>query len=231
MTVSSVSFAFSNIAKCVFIGFSDFKEISSNLYVSENIRDVDYPKIKGLIASARRRIADVYGKPTANPVIIIADTQDEIDGFDLHDIPGTTFYLPWRTYLVLNFHKAGIDVVSHELVHAEIVHRLGYFKRVREIPTWFDEGAALQVDWRPQYAEVKRINSAELARLMTLDTPGKFWSHDKAQNIKNYQSAKAAVAQFYREHPSISLYDILALIDSGKHFGDVVVYPHEGTSD
>lgn len=222
---SGASFAFGNIARCMFIGFSNFKNISNNLYVSEHVNEVDYPKIKELIANARLRITDVYGKPMANPVIIVADTKKETGNFGLHDIPGTTFFLPWRTYLVLNFQKAGIDVVSHELVHAEIVYRVGYFKRVREIPTWFDEGAALQVDWRPQYKEIKHISRAELARVRTLNTPDKFWSDNKIQNIKNYQSAKVAVAQFYQEHPSVSLYDIMSLIHSGKHFDDVVPIP------
>jgi len=66
---------------------------------------------------------------------------------------------------------------------------------MRKMPTWLDEGIALQVDHRPRYTKLTNINQAELERVVSLSTPKLFWSQEPEQNIKNYQSAKMAVQE------------------------------------
>jgi hypothetical protein len=219
---SGVAYAYSNIARCIFVDYSNFTEIQNNLYVSGHISSNEHTNIRVMIYDAKRRITKYYGKPKANPVVIVTGNKEEAENYGLHDIPGSLFFTPWNSYLVLNHYKAGVDVASHEFVHAEIVDRLGYFTRQRELPTWFDEGAALQVDFRPQYTETTEIKKEELNRVTALDSPDKFWSSDTEQNIKNYQSAKIAVAKFLKEHPSRSLYALLARIIEGEKFEEII---------
>lgn len=45
-----------------------------------------------------------------------------------------------------------MDVVAHEMAHAELAHRIGY-RRANQLPDWFEEGLALQVDERYTEAE------------------------------------------------------------------------------
>ena len=87
-----------------------------------------------------------------------------------------------------------------------------------------DEGAALQVDFRPQYTEITELNKVELDRVTALDSPDKFWSRDEEQNIKNYQSAKVAVAKLFKEHSPEFLYTFLEKISEGESFKEVVNY-------
>jgi len=216
------AYSFSHIVRSAFIDFLDFNKIDGNIYLSETLPEQANQKITQLIENARTRITEYYGKPEAQPIIIVIGTEQEAKNYRLYDTPGTLYFTPWQNYLVLSYKNMNIDVISHELVHAEIVHRLGYFTRQQEIPTWFDEGAALQVDLRPNYTKITQISQDEFQRVITLDSPDKFWSSDKAQNIKNYQSSKVVVTQFFQEHPSLSLYAMLQMINDGKTFKQII---------
>lgn len=217
------AYSFSHVVRFVFIDFLDFDKINGDIYISETLPEQASQKTIQLIESSKARITEYYGKPEAQPIIIIVDNGQEAKNYGLHGgTPGTLYFAPWQSYLVLDYQDIGIDVTSHELVHAEIVHRLGYFKRQQEIPTWFDEGAALQVDLRPNYTKITQISQNEYQRVTSLDSPDKFWSSDKAQNIQNYQSSKVAVTQFFQDHPSLSLYGMLQMINDGKTFKQII---------
>ena len=219
MLTSGTAYGFSNVTRYVFIDFLDFKKIQNNLYVSEHISSGEHQNIQTLIQNARFRITEHYGKPEANPVIIVIGNQQEAEDYGLYDTPGSLFFMPWQNYLVLHYPKCGVDVASHELVHAEMVDRLGYFKRQEEIPTWFDEGVALQVDFRQNYRiNLDQFEKSEILRVRTLDSPEKFWSEDKQQNMRNYQAAKAAVAMVFESLSKKELYSVLAGIKEGDKF-------------
>lgn len=211
-------YGFANIARCALIDFSGFNEIAKNVYVSGKLPESSHRDVMTLLGEAKLRITQHYGAPRANPVIIVVGNDREAIDYGLYGAPGKLFYTPWNNYLVLNYEKKSVDVAAHELVHAEIVSRLGYFRRQRAIPTWFDEGAAMQVDFRPKYSvNPGSFDKSEIQRVMKLNSRAKFWSSNKAQNIKNYQAAKAAVAMFLKGHPSESLYVLLAEIKKGKN--------------
>jgi hypothetical protein len=216
------TYFYSNIVRCIFIDSSNFREIQENLYVSEHIKSEQNIEITMMLTEARKRIADFYGDPEASPTIIVTGNKVEAKNLGVGESPGIFFYAPWGNYLILNWSKTGIDVVAHELVHAEIAERLGYFKRMRKMPTWFDEGAALQVDFRPRYTEISSIEPSERKRITSLNSPSDFWSKDKNQNIRNYQSAKVAVAEIFREHPSSKLFDLLRKLKSGTKFSELL---------
>jgi len=62
-----------------------------------------------------------------------------------------------------------------------------------KMPTWLDEGIALQVDHRPKYAGLPDIDKTEFERIISLKKPSVFWTESAEQNIKNYQNSKVAV--------------------------------------
>ncbi len=217
------SMAYTHIMRSVFIDFSDFVEIKNNLYVSSQLHKADQNEISSLIKKATTRIETYFGPVEADPVIIVVANQNEAADYGLHDTPGALLYAPWQSYLILDYQKKSLDVTAHELVHAEIVHRLGYFKRSEQIPTWFDEGVALQVDYRPQYAiETLKKSDEELEKVTLLDTPKKFWSTDKKRNIANYQAAKVVVNKYFQHIDPENLYLILSRIKDGEEFGEVI---------
>ncbi|MCV6591004.1 MAG: hypothetical protein OIF57_18580 [Marinobacterium sp.] len=210
------TYAYTNIVRLALIDNLNFKSVGENLYISEHLSDQDEKSITAMLMAARKRITTHYGEPIAAPLIVVSSSQEEREAFGLYDVPGTLFFTPWRSYLVLNYQTANVDVAAHELVHAEVVERVGYLKRQFDIPTWFDEGVAMQVDYRPKYDLSEKITVPEFKRVISLTTPDKFWSHDKNQNVENYRSAKAAVFELF-ENTDESLYSLLSKIASGDH--------------
>ncbi|MPV85690.1 hypothetical protein [Ostreibacterium oceani] len=212
-----VGYYYSYMIRLVFIDSFGFIEIADEIYTQKKFSEKDQKKAINLISEARQRVTDYYGEPLANPKILFVSDDEEATKLNLpKGIPGVAYLTPWESYIILDANKIGIDVVAHELVHAEILARLGYLKRTMEIPTWFDEGAALQVDFRHHYIDLPTITSAEFFRVTALDKPSKFWSDDAQQNIRNYQGAKAAYAKLLGQNSSVGLYYILDKVKQGE---------------
>ncbi len=222
VAASGAAYSYTHILRSIFIEFGGFNNVGKNLYISDELDKNARNEVVALIEGARARIKQYYGDPQANPVIIVAANESEAKDYGLIDTPGIFFFTPWQGYLVINYSQKSIDVIAHELLHAEIVDRLDYFLRQKEIPTWFDEGAALQIDLRKQYMiEPTSFDPTEIQRVIQLDSPGEFWSDNKEQNIRNYRASKAAVAMVLRAFPSRSLYSLLARVRDGEGFGEV----------
>ncbi len=137
VAASVTAYAYAYIVRCALIDYSGFTQISGNLYVSYKLPQGSHQEIEALLRDARSRITGHYGTPRANPVIVVVSDQQEANDYGIYDAPGKLFFTPWNNYLVLNYKRKSVDVAAHELVHAEIVDRLGYFRRQYSIPVWF----------------------------------------------------------------------------------------------
>lgn len=208
-------YAYASVLRLVLIDYSDFRQIENNIYISKSLPKDAELKTLALLENARHRIADRYGNPIALPLTVVLGNKREQERYGLNGPPGMFLFAPWGGYLLLAFDKADIDVTAHELVHAEIFSRVGYLRRQFEIPTWFDEGAAMQVDYRSKYTSSSAIDQAEFVHLISLDKPAKFWSSDKNQNIENYRNSKAAVAELFLSTEE-GLYTLLEKIRQGE---------------
>ena len=214
LLLAGASYSYAHIVRLVFIDYSGLHVVNDNLYLSGNLSPDAEKTIAALLKSARERISARYGEPMADPVVVVLSSPEEKRDFGLYDVPGTLFFAPWGGYLLLSYQSGSIDVTAHELVHAEVVERVGYWKRQFDIPTWFDEGAAMQVDHRARYRLSGSIGLAEFDRVVGLGTPGQFWTDNKEQNIDNYRGAKGAVAELF-DTTDASLYSLLANIKAG----------------
>jgi len=215
LALAGITYAYANVARLVLVEHSSLSAIENNMYVSEALSPNDRLAISNILVSARERIAIHYGEPTAKPLVVVLSSQEEKQNFGLYDAPGKFLFVPWGSYLLLSHQEANIDVAAHELVHAEIFNRVGYLKRQLKIPTWFDEGVAMQVDYRPKYDSSKNISLSEFERIISLTAPEKFWTNDKSKNIENYRGAKAAVFELFK-HTERELYPLLAEIEVGN---------------
>ena len=210
------SCSYAHIVRLAFINYSDFHVVNSNIYLSESLSPDDEKTVVSLLKSARERIAEHYGEPMADPVVVVLSSPEKKREFGLYDVPGTLLFVPWGSYLLLSYQTGNIDVTAHELVHAEVVERVGYWKREFDIPSWFDEGAAMQVDHRERYRLSGSIGLAEFDRVVGLGTPGQFWTDSKEQNIDNYRGAKGAVTELC-DMTDAGLYSLLDKVKAGDH--------------
>ena len=215
-------YTFSNIVQAMLVPSSDFVQIEPGLYVSDRLDQAGQERLAALLVEAKARVVQTYGPISASPVTIVAQGMEEARQYGLGESPGTLFSTPWQQYLVLNYQKlAGADVIAHELMHAELGERVGYVKRMLQIPTWYDEGVAMQVDFREQYS-VQGINEDAIKAVKELSSAAMFWTDDRAQTVQNYRAAKKAVADLFGVDGSSRLYETLSSIESGKTFDEVV---------
>lgn len=215
ISILGTGWAYASVVRLALIDYSDFRDIGAKVYLSKSLPEGAEQKILPLLENARQRVAVKYGNPVALPVTVVLGSKNEQARYGLNGPPGKFLFAPWGGYLLLDFEKANIDVTAHELVHAEIFSRVGYLRRQFEIPTWFDEGAAMQVDYRKKYTSHDAIDQDEFAQLISLDKPAKFWGSDKNQIIDNYRKSKAAVAELLISTDE-NLYSLLEKIRHGE---------------
>ena len=88
--------------------------------------------------------------------------------------------------------------------HAELRSRLSA-KAQKAIPTWFDEGLALQNDYRERYSEAQWIaqtdNGKNTVALEDMDTPAEFYAGEAEDRRFRYLNAKHELDVSVRRMP------------------------------
>ena len=222
LVFAGTTFAYSHVFWLSTIEYSDFNNISNNIYIDPQLEKSEYEKIITLLSKSKARIISKYGSFTAMPVIVITGTKDNAKKYGLGAFPGKAFAAPWEEYIVINHQAHDVNLVAHELMHAQVREILGYWAYQIKIPTWFDEGVAMQVDHRESYkVDYKLFSQQEMNRVKTLNSPAKFWTNSKEQDIKNYRTAKAAVQKMLAQYPPNTLYTMLLKIRQGGEFSSI----------
>jgi len=168
LLISSASYTivFAKQIRCHFVAWSELKAVDDRLYVDPNMPPEQIAQIVSMVAEARRRDAQFYGVLQATPVTIAGQDTRVIDKFGQRGnrMAVTHLYLG-NAYIVLGPDGLDVDVVAHETMHAELSDRLGWLKREMSIPAWFDEGLAMQADYRESYSEEAWQQRTENGRL------------------------------------------------------------------
>ena len=144
-----------------------------------------------LILDAESRISEVYGKTKAPHYI--ANSSSAMTRWLFKANPyAKTITIPGKSCVVIGPNGGKVDVLAHELVHAEIANRLGYWSYLTRLPVWFNEGAAMQVDDRPQYDLA--VDTVTVKLMRQLPETSAFYAGDDALITRRYGLAKQAVA-------------------------------------
>lgn len=138
--------------KCYWVKYSNFQKIkhNENIYISPTITPKMIHILEERLKKAKERVKNFWGTRQANPFIIFCATESEFQYFGMKkfEVPALTHMTAWGSFIVVKPDGMTVDIIAHELMHAEILTRLGWYIKSREIPAWFDEGLALQVDYR-----------------------------------------------------------------------------------
>jgi hypothetical protein len=195
---------------------ASFEKISDNVCVNRNnagSRD----EITHLIGEAKSRVAVFFESLTCrdHTVIIICDDDKllaKLGGdHDTHHF--STLFPVKRSYVSVSTEYLTVDVLAHELTHAELYERLSG-KAFRRVPTWFNEGIALQNDYREQYGPEawaeQTDNGKNIVAHEDMDTAAEFYSGTKEDRRFRYLNAKHDVTEWLEKH---GLQGFMALID------------------
>jgi hypothetical protein len=138
------------VIHCYLVKWSDLEEIADNIYVDPDMPDWNRNYLINAVEEGEDRVGNLFGDVIGKPIIIAGHTMDVMQeyGGNSYNTIGRTYLTLLGAYIVLG--PDGItmqDVIAHELAHAELTARIGH-KNVEILPDWFEEGLALQVDYR-----------------------------------------------------------------------------------
>jgi hypothetical protein len=158
-------------------------------------------------------------KYSADPWIIIAADPESARrySFNLH---ATIHPSPFgRAYVVLGPEGlSDIDVVAHELAHAEHLERAGILLWWLT-PAWFREGLAMQVDHRTKYGESALLRAIEAGEpVPNVQEMISFRQFSRGNLPLNYAAARRAVATIYHRLGPSGLSSLLRQQRLGRSF-------------
>jgi hypothetical protein len=176
------------------VRYSSFEEIAPSVFVEPGMPAGQREQTLELLAAGRARVARFYGTYSASPVIIVGSSMARLSPFASNSY-ASTHYSPLGAAVVFGPQGQSLDVVSHELAHAELFARIGWWRMLSKVPTWFDEGLAMQFDHRPEYSDDAYAKLAEgggLTELERLTTARGFFDADA---VAHYVQARHEVGQ------------------------------------
>lgn len=197
---------------CEFIGFTHFTEVSDNVYVDQSISPVQQVTLVETVQAAVQRVSDIYGAPTSNPrIIATSETHYGKLGFNPTGMQSSGFF---HECIFLGPKGLNVDVVAHELVHAEVRHRTTLLVELTQLPAWFIEGTGIKVDYRPPFLlQNMAVSEAELAHIKSV-----FYLSDFPNTkVEYYQASRMAVEPM---NPKL-MYEGLERVNKGESFKEV----------
>ena len=215
---TSFALAFPGSVACSIVGLSGFEALADGSLVQSGATDARRRQLVALRAQAQMRIASVYGATRAQPTVLFLDDMQAFWPAGRNATASTDF-LPGRTCVVIGPEGQNVDVLAHELVHAEVVDRLG-FRRRMTLPVWFDEGLAMQVDHRSTFDPPMDAWDSSFVR--ELDTAPEFFQFEGGKHVPNYAAAKREVSLWLGTDGARSLYPRLQRMRAGEDISAVV---------
>ncbi len=198
-------FIFQNLVNCWLIPHNrHFVLLEPGVYVSRGMPRSLYSSVEEVLEDAHRQASLLWGALEAPVVMILCATDEEFSQFgkDL-GTPALVHLGPGTSYIIVKPDGVSADVIGHELSHAELKTRLGWWYRMQSIPAWFDEGLAVLLDGRFVEEPLGQLKSVEFSETLTMTTLDSLFPLENLQKIK----------QFYKED---QLYTYLAYVRSGQ---------------
>jgi len=216
-TVAGACFAYPHVLWSATVAYSDFDGIGENVYLDKRFTVVEKENLVLVLQQAKHRIESNFGSFSSLPKIIVASDIKRAKRFGIGNAPAVAHIAPWEQYIVIGPKAVSVDIIAHELFHAEVVERIGYWAWQTKLPVWLSEGLSMQVDYRPQYLldSKKGISHTQFNQIIVLQKSSQFWSDNKEDNIENYRLAKSAVSEILKNNNE-DLYAIFERISAGE---------------
>lgn len=206
--------------RCYFVAWSGLSRLETNVYVDPAMPASEQDSLLADISPARARVKNFLG-PIQAHVVIIAGQDMKIPGYfgGASDKTGLTQTFLSTSYIVLAPAGLTLDVLSHEMTHAELAARIGD-SAYGKLPPWFNEGMAMYDDYRAKYTEMQYMrltdNGKYAPSLHTLSTAQGFYSGSDQQVTINYLTAKHEFACWYHIVGPQGLAQLITALHNGK---------------
>lgn len=203
-----------------------YTQDKDNIYIDKDFKG-DSSKVLSIIDEAHKRLATFWGNTESKPTIIISDNEKTLKKLGWTGNPAlttTVVFFGAHNYVVISPKGLNIDVTAHELTHAELHYRLYKGKILPKtlIPIWFDEGIAMQNDYRENYnydAWVKVTNNGKnITDFSQLKSQSQFYNANIDVRRYNYIISKHEVGEWLKTHSVDDLIALINAVNEGKSF-------------
>ena len=200
------------------VGWSSFVRVDST-YFAPSIPPSERTRLLLLLEEARQRVSQFYGPLRGRPQVIVSDAES-MGRFS--DTPtAVTHYRPNGAFMAIGPRGQSVDVMAHELAHAELYARVGYRKLVWCVPTWLDEGLAVQFDLRQTHAESafqQRVAEGwPVPPLGQLANHAGFFAGPRSVVRFHYATARRAVGAWLRSRGHVEVVRQIEKLDCSRH--------------
>jgi hypothetical protein len=217
--------------KCIFANHFGFKKVGENIFLPADISIENENNLLQIIKKSKVRAGKLFGVLEANPIILVCTTNEELKTIGSSDMAGSTRRDILGTFVVIGPSGLNEDVISHELVHSEFGERIGLYSLLF-VPAWFDEGLALQVDYRAKYSEEvwnqRTENGQNIPDISTLAANKQFYTGDRELH---YVIARHDVKNWMEKVGKVGLLDLTARVNKGASFSDSYEFLGKEESD
>jgi hypothetical protein len=217
---ATLAFAFPGTTACALIEFSRLETLPDGTRIPSSSTNAERQTILEVQTQAKTRITEMFGAPRAKPTMVFLNNSATVFTFKFNGY-GSTYFVGPRACLFIGPQGTNVDVVAHELLHTELSERVGPSRRSSEIPAWFDEGVAMQVDFRSRYDSSQAVDVTELTSVQMLKTNNQFKAGNDEEITRHYARSKQAVAQWLEKIGRSNLYSRLEGIRNGESFETV----------
>jgi hypothetical protein len=218
---ATLAFAFPGSTACALIEFSGLEMMPDGTRIQPSSTNAERQAMLEIQTQAKTRITNMFGAPRAKPLVVFLNNPATIFTFKSNGYGSTHFVGP-RVCVILGPQGTNVDVVAHELLHAELSERVGPWRRSSEIPAWFDEGLAMQVDFRSRYDSSQTVDASELDSLRTLRSMDQFNAGNDEEITRHYARSKRAAAQWLEKIGRSNLYSRFERIRAGESLDSVL---------
>jgi hypothetical protein len=205
-------------SRAILIGYSGFKK-DGRLYYSPDAPQNKIDSLKILIDLANSRIAGFWGEKKCNPHFIYCNNGNEFARYSHAPAAPAITHCKLGCYIVLSTDGVDLDIIAHEMAHAEFYERIGFYKWTFSIPPWFKHGLAMQNDYRNYYSEdtlrVKSNNFTNLPDIQSYKKDNEFYAGSHEQVMLNYMTARYVFKKWYTKE---KLDKLINDLKSGKSY-------------
>lgn len=221
-TAAIFCFQFTSLGYRMTVPYRNFTEIQNNVYL-ENGYCGDIDEVKSMVDEARNRVLEFWGNLESTPTVIISDNAETLAKLGGDHDTATAVIFKVYSYISVSDEYLNVDILAHEMTHAELHARIYKGKLPQTlIPTWFDEGVALQNDYREQYSEEmwykKTENGTYIIALDEMDTPVEFYAGSVDDRRFRYMISRHEVKEWIEKNGVDSLMRLIEKVNAGEDF-------------
>ncbi len=204
--------------RCIFISFSNF-ERTKNLFYSKTTNSEQLQKLLALQKAAETKFKLFWGENAIlDYKIIYCNNEKEYNKYGNYGTPAAT-QRKLGAFVVLSSDGLDEQIMAHEISHTILYNKIGWYKTIHKIPTWFEEGLAMQVDDRERYAidsvQINMEKGLVLPNIETIATGSQFYSGRSETIRTNFITSKYVVHEWLKTH---SLSKFIQKMNNGDGF-------------